>query len=117
MKMLALLMLHFLMGMALVSCTMMDEKRVVALGGAGAYNGRNFSGTWDNRESFRDAAVLATAAVGAWASVASDKAAEATARTVNTNATKQAIHAKTVDGAVQQSTIKAGVQQTEILAR
>lgn len=71
--------------------------------------------TWDNRESFRDAAVLATAAVGAWASVASTEAAELTSRTVNTNASKVATEQIKSNTAIELGKQAAGVETTKIL--
>lgn len=78
------------------SCTYADKDRAIAMGGRGVYKGSSFGLVWDNEGSFRDAALLAGVAVGAWQSVAASKASEATARAVSNNATKEAI-AKSAD--------------------
>jgi ribose 5-phosphate isomerase RpiB len=70
--------------------------------------------TWDNVKSFRDAAVLATAAVGAWANVASDKAAEATTRTVDSNRSAEAINASNNATSVQLGEQAAGIEHAKL---
>jgi hypothetical protein len=103
-----------LLPLLLASCTVSNAKWNVALGGKGAYAGRDFSVTWDNVKSFRDAAVLATAAVGAWANVASDKAAEATTRTVDSNRSAEAINASNNATSVQLGEQAAGIEHAKL---
>lgn len=98
------------------SCVVANKDMVASLGGKMAYKGRDFAVTSDHEASFREAAMLATAAVGAWASVASTEAAEATNRAVNSNATKQAINASNNSTAVQLGAQAADIEKTKILA-
>lgn len=100
----------------LSSCVVANKDMVASLGGKMAYKSRDFAVTSDHEASFREAAMLATAAVGAWASVASTEAAEATSRAVNANSTKQAINASNNATAVQLGAQAADVEKAKILA-
>lgn len=106
-----------LLACLLPSClTITNANGNVAWGGKGAARGAGWAVTWDNEKSFQDGAILATAAAGAWASVAGTKATELTARSVNSNATKQAINASNNATAVELGAQKAGVETTKILS-
>lgn len=89
------------------SCTAVTREGAVALGGKGAARGEGWAVVWDNEASFREGAMLATAAVGAWANVASTKAAEATTRALDANRSAEAINAS--NNAVKTVEIGAGV--------
>lgn len=110
-----------LIAILLSSCAYADSERAIMLGGKGAAKGaavgRSYSMVWDGRESFRDGAMLATAAVGAWASVASTEVAETTTRAVNSNSTKQAINASNNATKEVLGAQKASVETTKILAQ
>lgn len=96
----------------LSSCMVANENTVASLGGKGAYKGKNFGVIWDHENSFRDGAILATAAVGAWANVASTKAAEATTRAVDANRSAEAINASNNAAKIASEGIAADVTKT-----
>lgn len=87
--------------LALASCTYTNKNGTLALGGKGAARGEGWAVVWDNEASFREGALLAGVAVGAWQAVAVNKAAEQTARVINTNATQATINASNNATAVE----------------
>lgn len=82
-----------LLPLFMTSCVVANGNMVASMGGKFAYKGKDFGIISDHEGSFRDAAVLAGLAVGAWQTVAATKAAEATKQVASSNATKQAINA------------------------
>jgi len=80
-----------LIPLLLSSCVVANGNMVASMGGKIAYKGKDFGLVSDHTDSFRDAAVLAGLAVGAWQTVAATKATEATNQVVNRNATKLGI--------------------------
>lgn len=103
---------------SLSSClTITNANGNVAWGGRGAARGAGWAVTWDNEKSFQDGAILATAAVGAWASVASTKAAEATTRAVDANRSAEAINASNNATSVATEGIKADVIKSTVLPK
>lgn len=85
------------LGVLLGSCTFANKDTAVALGGKGAYNGRDFSLVWDNEGSFRDAAVVAGLAVGAVQAVAVQKSSDALTATTVKEGTKVQVGAQGVE--------------------
>lgn len=98
----------------LSSCTLSNKDWNVALGGKGAYSGRDFSVTWDNEKSFGDAALAGTAIAGLYYGAANLAEEEATTRAVNSNATKEAINANNNATKLGSEGIKAGVDSEAI---
>jgi hypothetical protein len=112
----ALLLPPLLLSLLLTSCTVSNKDWNVALGGKGAYSGRDFSVTWDNEKSFSDGAIIAGLAVGAAQAVAAQRSADSLAKTVNSNATKQAISASKDATAVQLGEQAVEVQKAQLVA-
>lgn len=109
--------LGLLAALLLSSCVYADKERAVAMGGKGAYNGRDFSLVWDNDESFRSAITGAVAVGGLYYGAAQHAATEATARAANANATKQAINASNNATKIASEGIAADVTKATVLPK
>lgn len=110
--------LSILAALCLPSClTITNAKGNVAWGGKGAARGAGWAVTWDNEKSFQDGAILATAAAGAWANIASAKAAEATTRALDANRSAEAINASNNAARVASEGIAADVTKSTTLPK
>ena len=97
----------------LSSCVIANKDTVAALGGKGAYKGKEFGLIWDDEQSFQDGAIAVTAVAGAVISAGVTKGQQAVDKAANANSTQQAINANNNATAVELGAQKAGVETTK----